>query len=200
MFRGFLLIDNQDIPRAGRSQQTSLNTSTVQAAIKELKQHGEIEVGFMLVRRICSRFASSTMLDAAAVLAIQPEGNRKEIGDRGLIEGSVLFWKEDDGAGSTEFEDGLAASTAGLAGSVVEVGDGDGADADAGAVEAYGCSDGGLLGAGGEAVGGVFNVAAGDDGAVFEQDGCAYAEVTVRSIGVLGGSGSLLLELLDQVG
>lgn len=193
MFRGFLLIDTQDIPRAGKSQQTSLNTSTVQAAIEELKQHREIEVGFMLDRRTCLRFASSTIFDATAVLPIQPEGNRKEIGDRGLIEGSVLLWKEDDGAGSTEFEDGLSTGSTGLASGVVEVRDGDSADAEVGAVQTHGCGDGGLLGAGGEAVGGVFDVAACYDGAVFEEDGCANAEVTVRSIGILGGCGSSLL-------
>lgn len=66
-------------------------------------------------------------------------------------------------------------------------------------MEAYGCGDGGLFGASGEAIGGVFNVAAYDDGAVFEEDCCAHAEVTVRGVGVLGGCGSLLLELLDQV-
>ena len=62
--------------------------------------------------------------------------------------------------------DGLAAGSAGLAGGVVEVGDGDGADADLGAVEADGGGDGGLFGADGEAVGGIFDVAAGDDVAV----------------------------------
>lgn len=60
-----------------------------------------------------------TKLDAVVVLPIQQEGGREEIGDRGPIEGPVLFWEEDDGAWSTEFKDGLAAGSTGLAGGVV---------------------------------------------------------------------------------
>ena len=89
--------------------------------------------------------------------------------------------------------DGLAAGPAGLAGGVVEVGDGDGADADFGAVEADGGGDGGLFGADGEAVGGVFDVAAGDDVAVGEKECRADAEVAVGGVGVVcGGVGALL--------
>ena len=89
--------------------------------------------------------------------------------------------------------DGLAAGSARLAGGRVEVGDGDSADADAGAAEGDGGGDGGLLGAGGEAVRGVFDVAAGYDGTVCEQDGGADAEVAVGSVGVVGNGGGLLL-------
>ena len=52
-----------------------------------------------------------------------------------------------------------------------------------------GAGDGGLLGAGGEAVGAVFDVAAGDDGAVGEQERGADAEVRVGRVGVLRGGG-----------
>ncbi len=117
-----------------------------------------------------------------------------------MVEGAVLIGEEDDGVWGAEFEDGLAAGSAGLAGGMVEVGDGDGADAEVRAVESDGGGDGSLLGAGGEAVGGVFYVAAGDDGAVFEENSGAYAEVTIGGVGVLSGGGSFLLELLDQRG
>ena len=89
--------------------------------------------------------------------------------------------------------DGLAAGSAGLAGGVVEVGDGDGTDADFRAVEADRGGDGGLFGADGETVGGVFYVAASDDSTVGEQDGSADAEVAVGGVGVMGdGDGALL--------
>ena len=93
--------------------------------------------------------------------------------------------------------DGLAAGSAGLAGGVVEVGDGDGSNADGGTVLADGGGDGGLLGAGGEAVGGVFYVAAGDDSAVVEEDGCAHAEVAVGGVGIVSYGGGVLLEISD---
>jgi hypothetical protein len=89
--------------------------------------------------------------------------------------------------------DGLAAGSAGLAGGVVEVGDSDGADADAGAVQADGGGDGRLFGADGEAEGGVFYVATGDNSTVGEQDGGADPEVAVGRVGMVGdGDGSLL--------
>jgi len=103
---------------------------------------------------------------------------------------AVRAGEEDEGFGAGEFSEGLAAGAAGLRGGVVEVGDGDGEDADLWAVAGYGGGHGGLLGAGGEAEGGVFNVAAGDDGGVFsgEEEGCSYAEVAVGGVGV-GGDG-----------
>ncbi len=125
------------------------------------------------------------------------EGGGEQVGDGGLVEGAVLFGEEDDGVWGAEFEDGLAAGSTGLAGGVVEVGDGDGADVDGWAVEADGGGDGCLFGADGEAVGGVFDVAAGDDVAVGEQDGGADAEVAVGSIGILGGGDGALLQVCD---
>jgi len=96
--------------------------------------------------------------------------------------------------------DGLAACSAGLAGGVVEVGDGDGVDADAGAAEGDGGGDGGLLGAGGEAVGGVFDVAAGYDGTVGEEERGTYTEVAVGGVGVMGDGGGLLQQVGDLCG
>ena len=93
--------------------------------------------------------------------------------------------------------DGLAACTAGLAGGVVEVGDGDGADTNGGTVLGDCGGDGGLLGARSETVGCVFYVAAGDDGAVIEEDCSAYAEVTVGGVGVMCDCAGLLLEVSD---
>jgi len=98
-----------------------------------------------------------------------------------------LFGEEDDGVRGAEFEDGLAAGPAGLAGRIIEVGDGDRANAYGRAVEGDGGGNGILLGAGGEAVGGVFDVAAGDRGSVFEKNGGSYAEIAVGGVGVLGG-------------
>jgi hypothetical protein len=60
-------------------------------------------------------------------------------------------------------------------------------------VEADGGGDGRLFGADGEAVGGVFDVAAGDDSTVPKQDSGADAEVAVGSVGVVGdGDGAVL--------
>jgi hypothetical protein len=126
---------------------------------------------------------------------IEEEGGGEEVGDGGFVEGAVLFRKEDEGVWGAEFEDGLAAGSAGLAGGVVEIRDGDGADTNGGAVERDGGDDGTLLGAGGEAVGGVFDVAAGDDGSVIEEEGGADAKVAVGCVGVVGGSNGAALEV-----
>ena len=67
-------------------------------------------------------------------------------------------------------------------------------------MEGDGGGDGGLLGAGGEAVGGVFDVAAGDDGAVCEEEGGADAEVAVGGVGVVGDGDGALLEVCDLCG
>ena len=88
----------------------------------------------------------------------------------------------------------MAAGSAGHADGAVEVSDGDGADADGWAVEGDGGGDGGLFGAGGEAIGGVLDIGSGDDLAGFEEDGGSYAEVAVRGVGVVGGFGGSLVE------
>ena len=126
---------------------------------------------------------------------VEEECCGQEFGDGGLGEGAVFGGEVEDGFGCAELLDGLAAGSAGLAGGVVEVGNGDGADADGGAVLADGGDDGGLLGAGGEAVGGVLDVAAGDDSTVRKQDSGTDAEVAVGCVGILGGSGSASLQL-----
>ena len=90
----------------------------------------------------------------------------EQAGYGGLGNGSVFGREEDDGVRRAELVNGLAACSAGLAGSVVEIGDSDGADEDFGTAKADGGGDGGLFGANGKAVGGVFDVAAGDDGTV----------------------------------
>ena len=130
-------------------------------------------------------------------ICFKQEGCGEEVGHGGLGDGAVFGWEEDDGVGGAELVDGLAAGSAGLAGGVVEIGYGDGADADCGAVEADGGGDGRLLGAGGEAVGGVFDVAAGDDDAVVEEDGGSDAEVAVRGVGVVRDGSGVLLEVSD---
>jgi hypothetical protein len=127
----------------------------------------------------------------------EEEGRGKEVGDGGLGDGSCFGGEEDDRVGDAELVDGLAAGSAGLAGGRIEVGDGDGAYADVWAVEADGGGDGGLFGADGEAIGCIFDVAAGDDIAVGEQKRSSYAEVAVRSVGVVGDFGGALLEVGD---
>jgi hypothetical protein len=123
----------------------------------------------------------------------QKECGGEERGDGGLSDGASFGGEENDGVRSAELVDGLAAGSAGLAGSVVQVGDGDGADADLGTEQADGGGDGGLFRADGEPVGGVFDVAAGDDSTVRKQDSRADAEVAVGCIGVVGdGDGALL--------
>jgi hypothetical protein len=129
----------------------------------------------------------------------EEEGCWKEVGDGGLSDGAGFGGKEDHRLGGAELVDGLAAGSAGLAGGGVEIGDGDGSDADGWAVEADGGGDGGLFGADGEAVGGVFDVAAGDDGVGFvvEEERGADTEVAVRGVGVVGCFGGALLEGCD---
>ncbi len=105
--------------------------------------------------------------------------------------GAVVGGVEDGGVVGGELGEGLAAGAAGHGGGVVEVGDGDGSDADVGAELRDGAGDGGLLGAAGEAVGAVFYVAAGDGLTCLEQQRGAYAEVAVGRVGVLGGEGGL---------
>ncbi len=80
---------------------------------------------------------------------------------------------------------------------VVEVGDDDGSDVDGGAVLADGGGDSGLLGAGGEPVGGVFDVAAGEDGSVVEEKSRAYAEVAVGGVGMVCDCDGALVEVGD---
>lgn len=105
--------------------------------------------------------------------------------------------EEDFGRGRAELVDGLAAGSAGLGGGVVAVDDNDGADADVGAVEGDGGGDRGLLGAGGEAVGGVFDVAASDDVPVIEEESGADAEVAVGGVGVIGDGDGALAEVFE---
>lgn len=128
---------------------------------------------------------------------VEQKGCGEEFGYCGLAEGAVCVREIDDGAGRAEFADCLAASSAGLACGGVEVGDSDGADSDAGAVLCDGGGDGVLLGAGGEAVGGVFDVAPGDDGTVRKQDSGTDAEVAVGCVGVVRCCCCALLQVDD---
>ena len=114
-----------------------------------------------------------------------------------MREGAIFGWVEDFCGRRAELVDGLAAGSAGLAGSVVEVDDDDGSDADGGTVLGDGGGDRGLLGASGEAVGGVLDVAAGDDVAVFEEDRGSDTEVAVGGVGVLGRCVGALMEVVE---
>jgi hypothetical protein len=130
----------------------------------------------------------------------EQEGCGEELGDGGLDGGAGFSGEEDEGVGGAELVHGLATGSAGWAGGCVEVSDGNGADAEGGAVEGDGGGDGGLFGTDGEAVGGVFDVAASDDGAVGEQERCPDAEVAVGGIGVTGDRSGAMVEVGNLLG
>ena len=115
------------------------------------------------------------------------EGGGEERCEGGVRDGAAFGGVEDPRLRSGEFEDGLAAGSAGLAGGGVEVGDGDGAELDGGAMLGDGAGDGSLLRAGGEAVRGVFDVAARDGFASDQEQGRADAEAAVGGVGVVCG-------------
>lgn len=64
---------------------------------------------------------------------------------------------------------------------------GDGTDTDGRAIGGDGGGDGGLLGAGREPVGGVFNVTAGDDFTCFQQYRSPHEEVTIGRVRIVCG-------------
>jgi hypothetical protein len=111
----------------------------------------------------------------------------KQIAEGGLFECAVFAGVKDEDGVVAELGEGLAAGAAGHGSGVVEISYGNGTEANGGAVLGDGAGDGALFGAGGEAVGSVFDVAAGDDATVFEQQRCAYAEAGVRRVRVGGG-------------
>jgi len=143
---------------------------------------------------------------AACLLRLQEfeaEGFGEEGTEGGLFGGAVFTGVEDEGRVVTEFGEGLAAGSAGHGHGSVEVGDGNGAEADGGSMLGDGSRNGSLLGTKGEAIRTVFDVAAGDDGSAFEEDGGTDAEVRVGGVGVLrggGGQGKEFRALLDGEG
>jgi hypothetical protein len=136
-----------------------------------------------------NEFSDIMSLTVERLEVFKPKCVREKGAESGFFEGAVFAGIEDEGVVGAELGEGLAAGTAGHGGGAVEVSDGDGAEADAGAELGDGAGDGSLLGAGGEAVGAVFDVAAGDDDAAFKQEGGTDAEVAVGSIGVFCSSG-----------
>ena len=128
------------------------------------------------------------------------KGVGEKLAERSFFGRAVLAGIEDEGMVAAELGEGLAAGAAGHRRRHIEVGDGDGAQTDARAVLGDGARDGTLLGATGEAVGAVFDVAAGDDRAVFEQQGRSDAEVRVGRVGVLGGGFGKRAELNALLG
>lgn len=140
-----------------------------------------------------------------ALVRAELKGGGKKFAQGGGDGLAVGCGTEDGGVGAGELEDGLSAGSAGHAGGAVEVDDGDGANADGRAVERDCGSDGGLLGAGSETVGGVFDVGAGDDDAglipvCVQEDGRADLEMAVGRVGVAGGFGGALMESVDLDG
>ena len=132
----------------------------------------------------------------------QDEACGEEFGDGGLSGGTVASGEDDEGVGAAELEDGLATGSAGLTGGAVEIGDGDGADTDARAVECDRCCYRVLLGAASEAIGGVLDVTAGDDGCMCsgwgaEEECRSDPEVAVGCVGVVGCSAGVSLQQID---
>ncbi len=119
----------------------------------------------------------------------------EEFAEGSFFGAAVCAGVEDEGGIVAKFGEGLAAGSAGHRSRAVEVRDGDGAEADARAMFCNGARDGSLFGATGEAVGAVFDVAAGDDGAIFKQEGRADAKFRIRGIGVLRGGHSEAAEV-----
>ncbi len=137
-------------------------------------------------KRQCAKDAKVTR----RTLRDQVEGCGEQLGE-GALRGAGVAGEEDDGLGGGELGDGLTAGSAGLAGGLIEVLDGDGADADLGPVLEDGGGDGGLFGTRGKPVGGVFDVASGDDmgfaGGGVDEDGGTDEEVAVGRVGLASG-------------
>ena len=121
----------------------------------------------------------------------------QDIANGGVGDSSTGGGEEDPGVCVAELVNGLAASSAGLAGGVVEIGDGDGVNLDVGAIPANRSDDGGLLGAGGQPIGCVFDVATGDDLAVGKQQSRAHTKAAVGRVGVPGDLGCALAKVYD---
>jgi len=135
---------------------------------------------------------------------VRPEakGRGKKISERYLGDRAVAVGIEDPGLGEAELKNSLTAGAARHARSAVEVDDGNGADADVGAIEADSGCDGCLFGAGGQTEAGVFDVGAGDDDRLglaggLEQQSRAHAKVAVGRVRVVGGLGGALMEIVD---
>lgn len=92
--------------------------------------------------------------------------------------------------GKDEFRQHLAASAAGRAGGIVEVGDGDCFDSDTGSELGNRGDQGGALSADRQAVADVFHVGSRDDDAVGELEGGTDAEAGVGRVGVERGLAS----------
>ena len=116
-------------------------------------------------------------------LEVHVEGQRQD-GAEGHGGGATGAGKDDGGVRLDELGEHLAAGSAGRAGGMVEIGDGDGVNAEVGAELGDGADQGGALGADGEAVADVFDVGCGDDSAVVELEGRADFEAGVGRIGL----------------
>ena len=103
--------------------------------------------------------------------------------------------REKDDRLRTELVDDLAARAAGGARYSAVIHYCNGANVQLWTVGRDGGKDRRTLGAIGHSVGGVFDVAAGDDSTVRKQDSSAYAEVAVGSVGVVGDGDRALLQV-----
>ena len=126
------------------------------------------------------------------------EGEGKDFGKGTLFE-TVVARKRDDCVGRGEFGEDLAAGSTGRTGGGVEICNRDGDDFVGWTTLGDGAEECGALGADRQAVGDVFDVAAGRDESIVEEQGCADAEAGVGCIGVFGGFPSGRLELFSGV-
>ena len=105
---------------------------------------------------------------------------------------------EDDWcAGKNELSQHLAACSAGWACRLVEIGDGDGFDADIRAEAGDGGDQRGPLRANRQPVADVLHVGSGDDFATGELEGSADAEMRIGRIGVLCGLDCLFQQVVE---
>ena len=124
------------------------------------------------------------------------EGHGEEFGEGHSVE-AVGCGEEDRGGRQDELGEHLSAGATGRAGGFVQVGDGDGFDADVGSELGDGSDQSGTLGADGEAVADIFHICAGDGFAIGEAESCTDAEVGVGSVSVLRGMLSGCEEVLE---
>ena len=115
------------------------------------------------------------------------EGMGKQLTQRGLFKCAVLTRIEDQRAVVAKLGESLAAGSAGHGGSVIEVGDGYRAQTDAGPLLTDRASDSCLLRATCQAIRAVFDIASGDNGAVFQQECGTDSEMAIRRIRMFGG-------------
>ena len=102
-----------------------------------------------------------------------------------MNEGTIGCGEKDLCLRCAELMNGLAAGTTRRTGSMIQIDDDKGPDADGGSIKRDRRGNGGLLGADGEAIGCIFDIASSDGLSIVQQQGRSHTELAVWSIGVL---------------